>query len=196
MWYAVAMDPTTAPAPAPASPGRGAPIRLHIGGTEVKEGWSILNIQPGPGVDFVGDCVDLSRFADGSVSEVYASHVYEHLGYVHDLPRAIGEAYRVLKPGGLLRVGVPDLDALCRLFIDPGLVIQERMVVLRMIYGGQTDAHDFHKVGLNFELLRSLLESSGFKHVRRVEQFGLFKDTTTLKFLDRWPISLNVQAIK
>ncbi len=172
------------------------PIRLHIGGTEVKAGWSILNIQPGPGVDFVGDCVDLSQFADGSVSEVYASHVYEHLGYLQDLPRAIGEVYRVLTPDGLVRIGVPDMDVLCRLFLDPAISLSDRYVVQRMMYGGQVDAHDFHKVGLNFELLRALLEHVGFRHVQRVEQFGLFNDTTTLKFLDRHPISLNVRAIK
>lgn len=170
------------------------PIRLHVGGAEVKEGWSILNIQPGPGVDYVGDCVDLSRFADGSVAEVYASHVYEHLGY-DDLHRAVREVFRVLKPGGLLRMGVPDLDVLCRLFLEPGLPIDHRLHVLRMMFGGQTDAHDFHKVGLNFELLRFLLEGYGFRHVRRVDQFGLFSDGTMVRFMDR-PISLNVQAIK
>ena len=30
-------------------------MKLHIGGKETKEGWSILNIQKNEGVDFVGD---------------------------------------------------------------------------------------------------------------------------------------------
>jgi len=55
--------------------------RLHIGGKQVKEGWKILNIQPGKGVDFVGDAADLSQFNDGTFDEVYAAHVSEHLGY-------------------------------------------------------------------------------------------------------------------
>ena len=38
--------------------------RLHIGGKQVKEGWKILNIQPGEGVEFVGDAADLSQFDD------------------------------------------------------------------------------------------------------------------------------------
>jgi predicted SAM-dependent methyltransferase len=172
-----------------------APIRLHLGGIEPREGWSIVNIQPGPGVDHVGDCVDLSRFADGSVAEVYASHVYEHLGYMHDLPRALSEAYRVLKRDGVLRVAVPDLDTLCRLFLQPGLSLEDRMFVQRMMFGGQIDPDDFHKVGLNFELLKAMLERTGFRYVRRVESFGLFKDTSAMRFLKR-PISLNVQAIK
>lgn len=74
-------------------------MRLHIGGTEVKAGWKILNVQPGPGVDYIGDCSDLSQIADGSVDEIYASHVLEHLGYVEKLPRAHTEFHRVLKKG-------------------------------------------------------------------------------------------------
>ena len=56
-------------------------MKLHIGGKEIEEGWSILNIQPGHGVDFVGPCNDLSEFKDCSVDEIYASHVYEHLSH-------------------------------------------------------------------------------------------------------------------
>ena len=42
-------------------------MKLHIGGKEPKDGWKILNIQDGPGVDFVGTCSDLSQFEDGSL---------------------------------------------------------------------------------------------------------------------------------
>ena len=51
------------------------PIKLHIGGTSAKDGWKILNILPGPSVDILGTCTDLSMFADGTVDVVYASHV-------------------------------------------------------------------------------------------------------------------------
>ena len=54
-------------------------MKLHIGGKEVKPGWKILNVQQFPGVDFVGDICDLGQFADGSIDEVYASHVLEHV---------------------------------------------------------------------------------------------------------------------
>ena len=33
-------------------------MKLHIGGKEIKEGWSILNIQKNDGVDFIGDISD------------------------------------------------------------------------------------------------------------------------------------------
>ena len=54
-------------------------MKLHIGGKETKEGWSILNIQKKDGVDFVGDISDLSQFKNNSIDEIYASHVLEHV---------------------------------------------------------------------------------------------------------------------
>ena len=54
-------------------------MKLHIGGKEIKEGWSILNIQKNDGVDFIGDISDLSQFEDNSIDEIYASHVVEHI---------------------------------------------------------------------------------------------------------------------
>lgn len=175
---------------------RSAPLRLHIGGEIVRDGWKILNVKPGPGVDFVGNCQDLGQFADNSVTEIYASHVYEHLNYVGELQQAMKEAYRVLRPGGLFRLGVPDLDALCRLILDPKLSVEDRFFVQRMIFGGQTGEHDYHKVGLNMQFMTGFLQGTGFKSIRRVPDFaGLFDDTTLQTFLNV-PISLNVMAMK
>lgn len=171
------------------------PVRLHIGGKEARAGWKILHIVPGPQVDYVGDGTDLSRFADGSVAEVYASHVLEHLGYQDELPRALAEIFRVLVPDGLFRISVPDLDTLCLLFIEPMRDIQERADVMRMLYGEQTGAHDFHKVGLSEDLLAHFLEGAGFRAATRVINFGMFDDRSTHSMLGR-PISLNVIAQK
>jgi len=179
---------------APASPHTG-PLRLHLGGREIKEGWKILNIQPGPGVDFIGNITDLSQFPDNSAVEVYASHVYEHLNFHDEVWRALREAYRILKPGGLFRLGIPDLDILCKLFLQPGLDVSARFHLVRMFYGGQSDAFDYHKLGMNFQILEWYLQQVGFKSIRRVPSFGLFKDTTSLEF-NGTCISLNVMAMK
>lgn len=171
------------------------PLRLHIGGKEPREGWKILSSTSGPHVDFVGDCLDLSRFADGSVADVYASHVLQHFGYQDQLPRALAEIFRVLMPGGKFRVAVPDLDTLCLLFVEPMMDLQHRANVMRLIFGEQVDAHGFHKVGLSEDLLDYFLEDAGFSSVTRVLNFGLFEDGSTHSMLGR-PISLNVIAQK
>ena len=95
------------------------PFRLHIGGREPRPGWNILNIQPGPNVDYVGSCTSLEQFADNSIDEVYASHVLEHLGFREELPKALREIWRVLKPGGVLKISVPDFERLCTMFVNP-----------------------------------------------------------------------------
>ena len=45
-------------------------MKLHIGGTEPKEGWKMLDIQPAPHVDYVADIRDLSQFSDESFDEI------------------------------------------------------------------------------------------------------------------------------
>jgi predicted SAM-dependent methyltransferase len=173
--------------------GAEGPLRLHIGGTEPRPGWKILNVQPGTGVDFVGDCTDLGRFADASVQEIYASHVLEHLSYQDRLPRALGELYRVLRPGGKAMISVPDLEVLCRLFLDPRAKVRDRFEIMRMAFGGQMDAHDFHFVGLSYDLLYNFLFGAGFRRIEQVKAFGLFRDSSAIEYLGE-PISLNVLA--
>ena len=173
-----------------------SPLCLHIGGWEPRPGWKILNIQPGPGVDFVGDCRNLSQFPDASVEQVYASHVYEHLPYNGGvLASALKEAHRVLQPGGIFRISVPDLEICCRLFLAPPATVKDRFEVMRFIFGGQIDAYDFHQVGLTFEFLGRFLQDAGFATIRRVEEFKLFEDSSSRRFHGVL-ISLNVEAIK
>ncbi len=171
------------------------PLRLHIGGEAPLDGWKVLNIEPGDHVDYVGDCSDLSQFADQSIAEIYASHVLEHLGYLDDLPNALKEFHRVLQVGGRLRLSVPDLETLCRLFLHPKLDMSSRFHVMRIMFGGQTDPHDFHKAGMTEEFMTDYLEVAGFQSIERVEAFDLIADTSTLK-LAGVAVSLNMQATK
>ena len=51
--------------------------KLHIGGKQQADGWEILNANPALYVDHVCNANELSQFADGAFSEMYASHVVE-----------------------------------------------------------------------------------------------------------------------
>jgi predicted SAM-dependent methyltransferase len=190
---------TTIPTPdSTLPPARKPPVegtKLHIGGWEKRDGWMILDAVPGPVVDHVGNCNDLSFLGDASCSEVYASHVLEHLAYDGELQNTLASIYRILKPGGRFCASVPDLEILCRWFLHPQLDFAARWHVMRMMFGGRTSNYDVHYIGLNAEFLGRFLEEAGFRDIRRVQDFGLFKDTSTLTFGDV-PISLNIEAWK
>ena len=59
------------------------------------------------------DVRDPLPFATGSYDAIYASHLLEHL-YLDDALRLLRECFRVLRPGGVLRLVVPDLKAIVR----------------------------------------------------------------------------------
>jgi predicted SAM-dependent methyltransferase len=56
-------------------------------------------------------------YPDAAFDVVYHSHVLEHFPK-QDAPRFLRECYRVLKPGGVIRVAVPDLESIARLYLD------------------------------------------------------------------------------
>lgn len=170
--------------------------KLHIGGTDIKEGWEILNALEFEGVDHVMNANDLSTFEDNTFSEVYASHVVEHFDFKDELGATLSEWNRVLKPGGTLHVSVPDMDILCMMFLDKKqLDLPSRLQVMTMMFGAHHDEWDFHKVGLNFEFLGGFLHEAGFDNIRRVKSLGLFDDTSEYTFRGV-PISLNMLAQK
>lgn len=66
---------------------------------------------------------------------------------------------------------------------------------MRIIFGGQTNIYDVHKVGFDFEILSICLEEVGFTQYEQVETFDMFDDCSTIRILNTL-ISLNVIAQK
>jgi SAM-dependent methyltransferase len=56
-------------------------------------------------------------FPDGSFDVVYHSHVLEHFPKAEGL-RFLKQCYRVLRPNGIIRVAVPDLEQIARLYLE------------------------------------------------------------------------------
>lgn len=66
-----------------------------------------------------GDIVKGLPLADGSCDAIYASHVLEHLS-LEDFQTALQNTFRLLKPAGLFRLVVPDLETLARKYLESG----------------------------------------------------------------------------
>jgi SAM-dependent methyltransferase len=65
----------------------------------------------------VHDLTEPLPFDENSFSSAYASHVLEHL-YLVDAQRLLSECRRVLKPGGVIRLVVPDLRAMVANYLE------------------------------------------------------------------------------
>jgi len=87
------------------------PRRLNIGaGSKVFDGWISCGFDP----DHDVQCdVRVIPLPDGYADEAMVIHVLEHLNR-WDAPAALREWRRVLKPGGLLILELPDLIKCCR----------------------------------------------------------------------------------
>lgn len=173
-------------------------VKLHIGGKERNADWKILDIEDRPEVDFLGDASNLSQFAEGSVEAIYASHVLEHFyyGLNSELLNVLKEWKRVLKTGGQLLISVPDMQKLCWLYLNPSCTPADRYQLMRIMFGGQTNQYDVHKVGFDIDILAMYLIEAGFEDINTTSEFGIFqKDCSSLRIMNTL-ISLNVVAKK
>lgn len=118
------------------------------------------------------------QYADDSVDEIRASHILEHFTF-REAADALKEWARVLRPGGRLRIAVPDVDK-CLASSDPN----------RLFYlmGGQTDQNDIHKSAYDENRLRAVMGEAGIGNLRRWESANT--DTAA------HPISLNIEGEK
>lgn len=94
------------------------PPMLNIGcGRRAHPDWANLDcVASAPGV-IVHDARKGLPFSDATFDVVYHSHILEH--FRHDeAPAFLRECHRVLRPGGILRVAVPDLEQICRLYLE------------------------------------------------------------------------------
>lgn len=91
-------------------------IRLHLGcGGERKVGWVNVDLLGDP-VDVAWNLANSLPFDSGSVAAIFHEHLLEHLPLAAG-DSFMGECFRVLKPNGILRVGVPDAGRLINSYV-------------------------------------------------------------------------------
>jgi predicted SAM-dependent methyltransferase len=132
--------------------------KVHLGcGSKHIPGWFHVDALKYPHVDHVGRVEDLSFIPDNSVELIYACHVLEHFGR-KTYQAALAEWFRVLAPGGVLRLAVPDFEAGAKLYLagkSPG----------GLVTGGQRDPYDFHGMIFDCASLSATLLALGFARV-------------------------------
>jgi predicted SAM-dependent methyltransferase len=82
--------------------------------------WVNIDCYPAKGVTCVRDCRTSLPLSDGSARGIFTEHFFEHLDYYDEAPRFLAECRRVLQPGGVLRIIVPDGAKYMRAYFDSG----------------------------------------------------------------------------
>lgn len=164
-------------APPPATPPPGSPRRLHWGcGRVIAKGWINSDLFEGPGIDLVADLRRGLPLADGSVEAIASHHALVMLS-VQELVPGLEELRRVLQPGGVLRLGLPDLDRALAAYREGnrayfGLIPDKSARTLsgKLVHLVLWNGHN--RTPFTFEWTAELLERAGFREVVRRE-FGV-----------------------
>jgi len=92
---------------------------LHLGcGSHRLEGWINADIEPSAATCVTFDARRRFPFPDNAFDAVFSEHMLEHLTFTDGMV-ALQECWRVLKPGGRLRISTPDLAFLIKLYTGP-----------------------------------------------------------------------------
>ena len=151
--------------------------------------------------DVIDDIRVLATFAENSVDLIYSCHVFEHFKRDERLD-VLNRWKEVLKPGGILRLSVPDFEAVAHGYVDKTVPFDKLWTSLN---GSQRHDYDIHYHSYDLDHLKADLESAGFTDIHRydwrktehadVDDYSqafyphLQKDTGIL-------LSLNVEATK
>jgi predicted SAM-dependent methyltransferase len=150
------------------------PFKLHIGcGPNVKDGW--INIDLSERADLQLDLREALPFPDGSATIIYSEHFFEHLSFQEGI-RFLRDSLRVLVPGGLVSIGVPDAEFGLWVYLND----RERWQADAARYNNpkwcNTPMHGVnylfrqegeHKYAYDFETLAGTLKECGFLNIRR-----------------------------
>ena len=178
--------------------------KLYLGcGDTHQDGYINVDIRPTPAADLVADINWCLKHLASKCSEVYLSHILEHLSQpgqsMRDTPGTVlhfmRQANNLLAPGGILRVAVPDFEALARLYVEENHPLHPRL--LDRICGGQTYPENLHKCVFDRAFLTTCFHATGFTGIRtwNPRDLGLARDAS-FDEINNTPTSLNLCATK
>lgn len=188
---------------------------LNLGsGPDVVPGLVNVDFFGTPGIDYAADFRFPLGIADETFEGIFSEHTLEHLTY-EECRRVLIECHRILKPGGVIRIVVPDVSIFIQNYVDGNkewFAKWERLMF--------TESHDEerekrqltapleaisfvtqeygHRSSWDFMTLKTYMEQAGFQRVVKVSfQNGQCNDLLIdLDDSGRKLVSLYVEAVK
>jgi predicted SAM-dependent methyltransferase len=155
-----------------------------------------------------GDIVAGLPVKNDTCTGVYCSHVLEHLA-LDEFRTALKNTYKILRPGGLFRVVLPDLEFMAKNYLsdlssDAALGFMKSTLLgretrIRNLVGLVFDClgNSHHLWLWDYKSLENELQNVGFKNIRR----AWFNDSTDSEFKAvednaRWQDNLGIECEK
>lgn len=155
----------------------GMNLLVNIGcGESGQPGWVNVDAESSLGVTCVYDCRRRVPLHTDCARAIFTEHLLEHLDYDEEAPVFLAECRRVLHPGGIIRIVVPDGRKYMLAYASGGWDVLRAFTPLADIYDGSgtpmevVNAHfrqgGQHRFSYDFETLQNLLLRCGFVEVK------------------------------
>lgn len=137
--------------------------KLEIGGGHIPtNGYVQLDVAEFPWTDICQPAHHRIPVPEKHFDEVRAVHVLEHIQRSH-VQLALGEWFRVLKPGGELYIAVPDMMVTFKNYIAEKDPMRRMRLIGDVVYGGDPTPEARHKVPYDPETLEITIRAAGFE---------------------------------
>lgn len=125
------------------------------------QGWLNIDARSAKHLHLVKANFLLDEFTDGSLSEIYLSHVLEHFSF-QDVSNLLDIFYSKLSINGILRNSVPSFDLFFKIYLEINCNLN---YIQSALMGDQDYPYNFYKSIFNEKSLKVLLSRHGFKNV-------------------------------